>query len=60
MQATLLKDVYGNKSNGKQFPQYGSKNEIVTIISQHDNVYIVEGKSGRFPVRKECVKIITK
>lgn len=57
MKAILLIDKYSNKSNGKTYPLYASKNETVTIISKHDNVYIVEGKTGRFSVREEHLKL---
>lgn len=46
----LLKDI----TSGKNQP-YGKKWEVVMLISDHDGILIVEGKSGRFPVKKEDV-----
>jgi hypothetical protein len=46
----LLKDAV---SHMKPDVVYGRKGEDVKIISDHGNLIIVEGKSGRFPVLKE-------
>ena len=47
--ALLLKEITSN--NGKSKTVYGSKNELVSIISNRGNVLIVEGKTGRYSVK---------
>jgi hypothetical protein len=42
----------------KVFKVYGSKDEIVELISEHGQVYIVQGKKERFSVKKEFLKVI--
>lgn len=54
--ARLLADVF---SHIKKTKQYGSRLDIVTVISDHDGVLIVQGKNKeRFTVRKETVQIL--
>jgi hypothetical protein len=48
---TLAKSIYSH-TTGKL---YGSQFEPVMIISRHDNVLIVEGVNGRFPVHFDHV-----
>ncbi len=54
--AILLVDKFSLKGNAGKFKQYGSKGETVEIISWHDNVAIVKGKSGTFSIKKEDLK----
>lgn len=42
-------------SNCKSSMVYGKKGEVVKVITDNPDVLIVEGKKGRFPVRKERV-----
>lgn len=49
MKAILLEDIH---SNGKGRKIYGKKGEIVNIISDFWNVYIVELRGEKFPVKK--------
>lgn len=59
----LSEDVYSHFYNGKtganrQFEKYGSKGDEVRIIADHDNIVIVEDKSGnKYPVKKEKILI---
>lgn len=69
MKAKLAADVFSNftgrievadpKARGgvrveQGLKQYGKRNEEVIIISDHDNVLIVENKEGnRYPVKRE-------
>jgi hypothetical protein len=46
----LREDVVGHRSN-----VYGKQGDVVTVVSECDTVYIVEGSSGRFPVKKELL-----
>lgn len=48
MVAILLSDIRSNKGG----VMYGRAGELVTVISTHDDVFIVEGAKGRFPVNK--------
>ena len=56
--AKLSEDIYSIFYNGKTGANrerilLGRKGEGVTIISDHDNVLIVEGKNkNRYPVKK--------
>ena len=52
MTGTLLSDVVSYTRE-----VYGYAGEDVFIISDHDNVLIVEGYVGRFPVEKSQVNI---
>lgn len=54
MQVRLLEDITTGK--GKKLKYYGKKGEIVTVISDHMNVLIVNGKEA-FPVIKEKTEI---
>ena len=57
MKYQLLVDVISNYSDKKgNHIFYGRKGDIVILISTHTNTLIVEGSSGRFPVRIEKVK----
>jgi len=42
----------------KAFKVYGTKDEIVELIAEHGEVYIVQGKKERFSVKKEFLKEI--
>jgi len=55
MRVQLLKDVVGRL---KEKRLYGSKNEVLNVISQRGDVLIVKGKRENFPVNIEDVKII--
>lgn len=55
MRIQLLKDVVGRL---KEKRLYGSKNEVLSVISQRENVLIVKGKRENFPVTISDVKII--
>jgi len=48
---TLTKSIFSH-TTGKL---YGAQYEAVIIISRHDNVLIVEGANGRFPVHCDHV-----
>lgn len=48
MTLRLTKDIFSNKGGKK----YGSRNEVVEVISDHGEVLIVKGKET-FSVRKE-------
>ena len=48
----LKEDIYSTFKKGHQ---YGKKGEPVKLISMSVDVLIVEGKTGRFSVRKEKV-----
>jgi hypothetical protein len=48
---TLTKSIYWH-TTGKL---YGAQYEAVMLISSHDNVLIVEGVNGRFPVHCDHV-----
>jgi hypothetical protein len=48
----ILKDNIYSHTTGKL---YGAIYEPVMIIAQHDNVLIVEGVKGRFPVPVDMV-----
>lgn len=54
--AVLKIDKYALKGTNNVFPKYASKGDIVKIISWHDEVAIVEGKGGRFSIRREFLK----
>ena len=42
----------------KIFKVYGAKDEIVELIAEHGEVYIVQGKKEKFSVKKEFLKEI--
>lgn len=42
----------------KAFKVYGTKDEIVELIAEHGEVYIVQDKKERFSVKKEFLKEI--
>jgi hypothetical protein len=42
----------------KSFKVYGAKDEIVELIAEHGEVYIVQGKKEKFSVKKEFLKEI--
>ena len=42
----------------KVFKVYGTKDEIVELITEHGEIYIVQGKKERFSVKKEFLKEI--
>jgi len=42
----------------KAFKVYGTKDEIVKLIAEHGEVYIVQGKKEKFSVKKEFLKEI--
>ncbi len=47
----LKQDIF---SGNREHTLYGKKNEMVTLISVSEPVFIVESKSGnRFPVHKD-------
>jgi hypothetical protein len=48
---TLTKSIYSH-TTGKL---YGAQYEAVMLISAHDNILIVEGVNGRFPVHCDHV-----
>lgn len=57
---TLLTDINSHFSNGKTGVNknqilYGKKGDKVKLISDHDNVLIVELNGNKFPVKKEEV-----
>lgn len=52
----LLTEI--TSTNVKNKTVYGKKNEPVTIISDRGNVFIVEGKNGRFAVNEKKLRII--
>ena len=59
MKYKLLKDIKSNRMvDKKAFKVYGAKDEIVELIAEHGEVYIVQGKKERFSVKKEFLKEI--
>ena len=48
---TLKQSIYSHTTR----KQYGAQYEAVMLISAHDNVLIVEGVNGRFPVHCDHV-----
>ena len=48
----LKEDIYSTVKKGWL---YGSRGEKVRLVSEMGEVLIVEGKTGRFPVRREMV-----
>ena len=48
----LLQDI---RSTFRRDTLYGRKNETVTEVATHGNVVIVQGRSGRFPVRLDYI-----
>lgn len=56
MKYRLLEDIY---SNGKGRQPYGQAGDLVELLADHGEVFIVENKKGvRFPVSKsKCVII---
>lgn len=59
----LSEDIFSffyNKKTGahREFIKFGSKGEEVRIISDHDNILIVENIKGvRYPVKKEKIML---
>lgn len=49
----LLKDEKSPIKSGGKIKTYGSRGEEVELVSTSGPVAIVEGRTGRFPVRKE-------
>lgn len=60
MKGVLIQDVYSHFSCDKKPYQYGKKGDKVNIISDRDNVLIVENTSTgkRFPAKTEFVTLI--
>jgi hypothetical protein len=55
----LLKDIKSNRMvDKKAFKIYGAKDEIVELIAEHGEVYIVQGKKEKFSVKKEFLSAI--
>lgn len=48
MVLVLTQTITSNKNK----TLYGNKGEEVTLIAEHGDVLIVEGKRGKFPVHK--------
>ena len=42
----------------KSFKVYGAKGEIVELIAEHGEVYIVQGKKEKFSVNKKFLSVI--
>lgn len=53
MVVILLSDILSNKGG----VMYGRAGELVTVISIHDDVFIVEGSKGRFSVHKSKIRL---
>lgn len=52
----LLTNQYSNFKNGQKEPnKYGSKGDMVKLISDHGNILIVQLNGNKFPVKKEEV-----
>lgn len=50
----LLQDIKSNRMIDKKvFKVYGKKDEIVELIAEHGEVYIVKGVKEKFSVKKE-------
>ena len=50
----LLQDIKSNRMVDKKvFKVYGKKDEIVELIAEHGEVYIVKGVKENFSVKKE-------
>lgn len=55
MKGTLTKDIESTAVRGRM---YGLKGDVVTVISNHVNVLIVEDSVGnRYPVKRDLIKI---
>jgi len=55
----LLKDIKSNRMVDKKiFKLYGAKDEIVELIAEHGEVYIVQGKKEKFSVKKKFLSAI--
>ena len=54
MKFKLLQDIKSNRMVDKKvFKVYGKKDEIVELITEHGEVYIVKGVKENFSVKKE-------
>ena len=54
MKFKLLQDIKSNRMVDKKvFKVYGKKDEIVELIAEHVEVYIVKGEKENFSVKKE-------
>ena len=54
MKFKLLQDIKSNRMVDKKvFKVYGKKDEIVELIADHGEVYIVKGVKENFSVKKE-------
>ena len=59
MKYKLLEDIKSNRMiDKKQFKIYGYKGEIVEIIAEHGNVFIVQGLKEKFSVKIEQIQKI--
>lgn len=59
MKFKLLKDIKSNRMVDKKiFKVYGAKDEIVELIAEHGEVYIVQGKKEKFSVNKKFLSAI--
>lgn len=57
--AILIEDILSYRKNNKKDVVYGTKGEVVTIIAEHGDVFIVEGRE-RFSVDKSKLEFINK
>ena len=55
MAMTLLQDIFSMFHDKKGPVKLGQNGEKVRLISDHGNVLVVEGKTGRFTVEKTKV-----
>ena len=54
MKFKLLQDIKSNRMVDKKvFKVYGKKDEIVELIAEHGEVFIVKGVKENFSVKKE-------
>ncbi len=59
MKFKLLEDIKSNRMiDKKSFKVYGAKGEIVELIAEHGEVYIVQGKKEKFSVNKKFLSAI--
>lgn len=56
LRVALCNPIKGYMVKGSTYGKYG---DYVTVISDHGNVLIVEGRTGRFPAPRDQVRKIS-
>ncbi len=54
---TLTCDIFSMFHPGGKPVVYGLRGEKVTLVAEHGDVLIVEGKKGRFSVIKDQIQV---